>query len=176
MRALDLGCGNGLFCCMLACGGIGHVTGVDYADSAVELAQGVRLPRCTASMSCSLFVTRMQVTAMFPADTRQRCVFKQMDVLGGGSSLKALAVEGGGFDLVHDCGLLDSVAMVIISIGYGSCFESYAHFLFHFAGARLGSSRRCRRCISLFEACRAVRVPQLQPQPGRAADHFRARP
>lgn len=42
MRALDLGCGNGLFCCMLASGGLGQVVGVDYADSAVELAQGVR--------------------------------------------------------------------------------------------------------------------------------------
>jgi 2-polyprenyl-3-methyl-5-hydroxy-6-metoxy-1,4-benzoquinol methylase len=42
MRALDLGCGNGLFCCMLASGGVGEVMGVDYADSAVELAKGVR--------------------------------------------------------------------------------------------------------------------------------------
>ena len=41
LRALDIGCGNGLFCCMLACGGIGRVVGVDYADSAVQLAQGV---------------------------------------------------------------------------------------------------------------------------------------
>ncbi len=41
-RALDLGCGNGLFCCMLASGGVGQVVGVDYADSAVELAHGVR--------------------------------------------------------------------------------------------------------------------------------------
>ena len=41
MRALDLGCGNGLFCCMLCSGGIGQAVGVDYADSAVELAQGV---------------------------------------------------------------------------------------------------------------------------------------
>ena len=42
MRALDMGCGNGLFCCMLASGGMGEVVGVDYADSAVELAQSVR--------------------------------------------------------------------------------------------------------------------------------------
>jgi predicted RNA methylase len=41
-RALDLGCGNGLFCCMLASGGVGQVVGIDYADSAVELAHGVR--------------------------------------------------------------------------------------------------------------------------------------
>jgi hypothetical protein len=41
MRALDLGCGNGLFCCMLCSGGVGQAVGVDYADSAVELAQGV---------------------------------------------------------------------------------------------------------------------------------------
>ena len=41
-RALDIGCGNGLFCCMLASAGVGQVVGVDYADSAVELAQQVR--------------------------------------------------------------------------------------------------------------------------------------
>jgi hypothetical protein len=50
---------------------------------------------------------------MFPATTRQRCVFEQMDVLAGGNALKGLAGDGAGFDLVHDCGLLDSVAMVI---------------------------------------------------------------
>lgn len=50
---------------------------------------------------------------MFPSITAQQCSFQQADVLGGGGSVvKKLAFDGGGFDLVHDCGLVDSVAMV----------------------------------------------------------------
>ena len=49
---------------------------------------------------------------MFPSITEKQCMFEQADVLGGVSALKALG-GGGAFDLVHDCGLLDSVAMVI---------------------------------------------------------------
>ena len=50
---------------------------------------------------------------MFPSITEKRCMFEQADVLGGVSALKGLGGGGGAFDLVHDCGLLDSVAMVI---------------------------------------------------------------
>ena len=85
MSALDLGCGNGLFCCMLASAGVGRVVGLDYADSAIELAGRVR--------------------EVFAAAVGDRCVFEQKDVLGGGG------VQGQ-YDLVHDCGLVDSVAMV----------------------------------------------------------------
>jgi hypothetical protein len=50
---------------------------------------------------------------MFPSITEQQCRFLQTDVLGGGgAAMKKLACDGGGFDLVHDCGLVDSVAMV----------------------------------------------------------------
>ncbi len=49
---------------------------------------------------------------MFPAITEKQCKFEQVDVLGGGAVMKALPHEGGGYDLVHDCGLVDSVAMV----------------------------------------------------------------
>ena len=55
----------------------------------------------------------LQVRGMFPSITEKQCKFVQADVLGGGASAAAaLASDGGAFDLVHDCGLLDSVAMV----------------------------------------------------------------
>jgi len=84
MTALDVGCGNGLFCCMLASAGVGRVVGVDYADSAVELAGRVR--------------------GAFAGGGGERCVFEQRDVLGwrGGEE----------YDLVHYFGLVYSVAMV----------------------------------------------------------------
>ena len=49
---------------------------------------------------------------MFPAISEKQCRFEQADVSGaGGAVVKSLAGDGG-FDLVHDCGLVDSVAMV----------------------------------------------------------------
>ena len=40
-RVLDLGCGNGVACIEMACEGFADVTGVDYSNDAVKLAQQI---------------------------------------------------------------------------------------------------------------------------------------
>ena len=44
-RVLDVGCGNGVTCVHLAAEGYVDVTGVDYAEAAVELARAVARKR-----------------------------------------------------------------------------------------------------------------------------------
>jgi hypothetical protein len=53
------------------------------------------------------------VRGMFPSISEKQCRFEQADVSSaGGAAVKSLTGDGL-FDLVHDCGLVDSVAMVL---------------------------------------------------------------
>ncbi len=38
---IDLGCGNGFTCCQLAAEGYSNLTGIDYSENAIKLAQSI---------------------------------------------------------------------------------------------------------------------------------------